>query len=148
MPKITRSKRTKKSGTRKNTTNGLSTGIVITFLQMLNLVKLYHWKTHSYATHKATDELYANLNLHMDKFVEVLIGNTQNRVGIIRGNKFSLKDVESQAEFKRELNGFKEYLVKMDKRPELKHLMSSDLQSIRDDILADVNQILYLLTFS
>ena len=31
--------------------------IVTMFLQMLNTVKLYHWKTSSYAQHKATDEL-------------------------------------------------------------------------------------------
>jgi len=32
--------------------------IVPTFLHMLNTVKLYHWKTTSFSTHKATDELY------------------------------------------------------------------------------------------
>jgi hypothetical protein len=30
--------------------------IVTMFLQMLNTVKLYHWKTSNYAEHKATDE--------------------------------------------------------------------------------------------
>ena len=37
--------------------------IVSMFLQMLNTVKLYHWKTTSYAQHKATDELYSKLNV-------------------------------------------------------------------------------------
>ena len=36
--------------------------IVIMFLRMLNTVKLFHWRTFSYPEHKATDELYANLN--------------------------------------------------------------------------------------
>ena len=27
------------------------------------MVKLFHWKTHSYATHKATDELYDKLKV-------------------------------------------------------------------------------------
>ena len=31
--------------------------IVCVFLEMLNMVKLYHWKTYSFSTHKATDEL-------------------------------------------------------------------------------------------
>ena len=28
---------------------------------MLNTIKLYHWKTYSYATHKATDDLYSKI---------------------------------------------------------------------------------------
>ena len=36
--------------------------IIQTFLQMLNVIKVYHWKTRSYAEHKATDELYERLN--------------------------------------------------------------------------------------
>ena len=39
------------------------------FLEMLLMVKLFHWKTTSYATHKATDELYEKLNENIDKFV-------------------------------------------------------------------------------
>ena len=38
------------------------TNIVETFMGMLNMVKLYHWKTYSYAKHQATDELYKKLN--------------------------------------------------------------------------------------
>ena len=45
-----------------------------TFLHMLNTVKLYHWKTTSYSTHKATDQLYSDLNEKIDEFVEILLG--------------------------------------------------------------------------
>jgi hypothetical protein len=38
-------------------------------LEMIMMVKLFHWKTHSYATHKATDELYSKLNEHVDQFI-------------------------------------------------------------------------------
>ena len=48
--------------------------IVTMFLQMLNTVKLYHWKTTSYSQHKATDELYSNLNENIDSFVEIMLG--------------------------------------------------------------------------
>ena len=43
--------------------------IVIKFLEMLNTIKLYHWKTFSFAQHKATDELYAKLNENIDNFI-------------------------------------------------------------------------------
>ena len=48
--------------------------IIYFFLQMINSIKLFHWKTTDYATHKATDQLYADLNLKIDQFVEVLLG--------------------------------------------------------------------------
>lgn len=44
------------------------------FLEMLNEIKIYHWNTHSFAQHKATDELYSQLNEHVDKFVEGYAG--------------------------------------------------------------------------
>ena len=53
--------------------------ITVKFMEMLMMVKLYHWKTHSFATHKATDELYAKLNEHIDTFIEVLLGKTEIR---------------------------------------------------------------------
>ena len=44
--------------------------IVKMLMEMLNIIKLYHWKTNSYSAHIATDELYEKLNIHIDKFVE------------------------------------------------------------------------------
>ena len=59
--------------------------IVRIFIEMLNLIKLYHWKTRSYAQHKATDELYERLNSHIDKFVEVLLGKCESRIHMVNG---------------------------------------------------------------
>ena len=47
---------------------------------MLNTVKLYHWKTYSYATHEATDKLYKELNEYIDEFIEVYLGKDQSRI--------------------------------------------------------------------
>ena len=58
-------KATHKKTRRTITKNYTETLIVLMFLRMLNTVKLYHWKTFSYAQHKATDELYASLNTHI-----------------------------------------------------------------------------------
>jgi DNA-binding ferritin-like protein len=63
----------KRGGTRRKHSTGSSSlsafqkEIAVTFLEMLMMVKLFHWKTHSYATHKATDGLYDDLNEHIDK---------------------------------------------------------------------------------
>ena len=66
--------------------------IVTMFLQMLNTVKLYHWKTSSYAQHKATDDLYANLNTNIDSFVEVMLGKTGGRVNLTGQKTLPLLD--------------------------------------------------------
>ena len=44
------------------------------------MIKLYHWKTRSYAQHEATDKLYESLNKHIDEFIEVLIGKYSKRI--------------------------------------------------------------------
>jgi hypothetical protein len=49
-------KRATMSSTSTAASKGIAAAIVPTFLHMLNTVKLYHWKTLSFATHKATDE--------------------------------------------------------------------------------------------
>ena len=52
--------------------------IILKFIQMLNIIKIYHWKTLSYPEHKATDELYESFNGRMDEFVETMLGKTGN----------------------------------------------------------------------
>ena len=118
--------------------------IVRVMLEMLNVVKLYHWKTRSYSQHKATDELYERLDKNIDRFVEVLLGKDGSRIDMIE-KKMYLKDYSEASDFKQKIYEFREFLknlsIHFDNRND------SDLMSIRDDILADVNQFLYLLTF-
>jgi DNA-binding ferritin-like protein len=47
----------------------ISNTITATFLEMLNIVKLYHWNTTMYSQHQATDELYSSLNNSVDEFI-------------------------------------------------------------------------------
>ena len=122
--------------------------IVIKFLEMLNIVKIYHWKTHSYSTHKATDELYEKLNEHIDQFVEVLLGKDGSRVDLMKVKTLDITDYNDIAIFKKKINSYKLYLIGLNKNKVLDSKLDSDLFSIRDEILADLNQFLYLLTFS
>ena len=136
-----------KNGGLKNDLQHFEQEVVVKFLQMLNIVKLFHWKTHSYATHKATDELYTNLNATIDSFVEVLLGKHGDRVNLTHVKHIPIKDFTSQNDFKKELESFKNYLVALNDNKALKSMSNSDLYNIRDEILANINQILYLLTF-
>lgn len=121
--------------------------ITLVFFEILLMIKLYHWKTHSYATHKATDELYASFNGHMDKFIEVLLGKTGTRIDLNDVKSVKLDSFDSQEVLKRKVEEFKGYLVGLENHNAMKTMSNTDLFNIRDEILADLNQFLYLLTF-
>jgi len=125
--------------------------ITLRFLETIVMIKLYHWKTHSYATHKATDELYSKLNENMDRFIEVLLGKAGNRIDLLKTNSLKLMDfnssVEDMKKFKHEIIKFKEYLVNLNSNPFMVKMSNTDLYNIRDEILSDMNQFLYLLSF-
>jgi DNA-binding ferritin-like protein len=122
--------------------------IVVKFLSVLNIVKIYHWKTHSYATHKATDELYSKLNDDIDNFMEVLLGKIGNRVDLTKVKSIPIRDFTSLEQMKKEVAVFKSYLVGLDSNKVMNIMSNSDLYNIRDEILSDLNQFLYLLTFN
>lgn len=137
---------------RKNRSTGSSLftfqkQITVVFLEMLMMVKLFHWKTHSYATHKATDQLYDSLNDNMDKFIEVLLGKTGSRIDLMNNKTISLIDLNSQESLKSKIMSLKSYLVGLDNNKALSTMSNSDLFNIRDEILGDLNKFLYLLTF-
>ena len=121
--------------------------ITVVFLEILLMVKLYHWKTTSYATHKATDELYTKMNANIDSFVEVLLGKSGSRTDLMRNKNIKLVDLSSPESLKREIEAFKGYLVSLNDNKAMKLMTNTDLFNIRDTILGDLNQFLYLLTF-
>ena len=65
-----------------------------------------------------------------------------------KSSGIQLNDFTSIDQLKREINNYKGYLVGLDNNPSLKTMSNSDLYNIRDEILADLNQFLYLLTFN
>ena len=136
----------KKGSSKKNAFVSLQKDITIKFLTILNTVKLYHWKTMHYSTHKATDELYSKLSDNFDKFTEVLMGKLNNRIHLEGVKTISLNDLSSEKDIEREMIAFKGYLLNfMTKKDEMSN---TDLLNIRDEILSDINQFLYLLTLN
>jgi len=121
--------------------------IVSMFLQMLNTVKLYHWKTTSYSQHKATDELYSELNLNIDKFVEIMLGKHGSRVDLTHTKSIPLMDYSDLSDFKKSVEKYKSFLIGMNNNVKLVGTGNSDLMNVRDEILGSLNQFTYLLTF-
>lgn len=149
MPKTNR--KLGRKGTRKNKPSGsfasFQKEITVMYFEMLLMIKLFHWKTMSYPTHKATDDLYAKLNSNMDKFMEVLFGKSGLRTDLMSNKNIRLIDLNSSESLKREIEGFKGYLVDLNDNATMKMMSNTDLYNIRDEILGDLNQFLYLLTF-
>jgi len=127
--------------------NNFQREITVQFFEMLLLIKLYHWKTHSYATHKATDELYSKFNENMDKFIEVLLGKSGFRIDLMNKKQISLCDLNNQTQLIGKVNSFKSYLVNLTNNKAMKIMSNTDLLNIRDEMLGDMNQFLYLLSF-
>mgnify|MGYP007107654011 CR=1 FL=1 len=147
------SKKTLKITSNKRRTLRMSKGLsestksqmVEIFLGMLNTVKLYHWKTYSYAEHKATDELYASLNEHIDEFVEIALGKDESRLKSINKSINSYND-SKKTDFKSRVYEYRKFLISMNDT--LDNRRDTDLLNIRDEILGDINKFLYLLTFN
>ena len=123
--------------------NKTNSHIVKVFLEVLNMVKLYHWKTRSYAQHQATDELYMKLNKHIDEFVEVLLGKDDRRIKMLE-KRIDLIDPSNTRDFKTRIYDYREFLLDINMYFDEKK--DTDLLSIRDEILASLNKLLYLMT--
>lgn len=133
-----------KTKSKKNSAGYSHSQIICVFLEMLNMVKLHHWKTYSFSTHKATDELYDSLSSNVDEFVEVLLGKEGSRVNLTNTKSIPLYDFNSIGPFKQKIASLKTYLENMSKSPSL--MNSSDLMNIRDELLGNLNKFTYLLT--
>lgn len=120
--------------------------IVIHFMEMLNTIKLFHWKTTGYSVHKATDDLHSKLSDNVDTYVETMLGKHGGRINLASGTTLSVKDYASTANdtFKQEMERYKEMLRGLTNT--LDASKDSDLLNIRDEMLGHLNQFTYLLT--
>ena len=115
---------------------------------MLNTVKLYHWSTSHYATHKATDQLYSDLSSKIDTFVETMFGKetTSFRQKVLQMRSINLHSIHTNNDFKNEADQYKTFLIKLTNNKTFNVQKNTDLLNMRDDILGSINQFLYLLT--
>jgi hypothetical protein len=120
----------------------MSATIVQFYLSLRNAVKIYHWITKSYPRHKATDAFVENMDKLIDRFVEVYIGR-HGRKDLSKIMTLELPILNESAVTK--------YLAEArawlsDKLPSLLDKKDTDLINIRDEMLAEINQALYLFT--
>lgn len=121
--------------------------VALYLMYIRDQMKVYHWQTSSYARHKASDTFVDNLSDKMDKFIEVMQGLENQRLDISKTKQFQLKN-KSDQNINEILKEFREWLVVDLLKYLNKHKSNADLITIRDEILSDVDQTLYLFTLS
>ena len=132
---------------------------ILCFLELLNTIKIYHWSTLSYSTHKATDKLYTKLSELVDSFIEIYIGHCA-RGGRGAGAGAGAGAGVPQFRFKSEKDASIEFCeckspdafckVLDDNIVHLEGLTDklhgyTDLVNIRDEMVGALAQALYLL---
>ena len=82
-----------------------------------------------------------------DSFIEILLGKSGSRIDLMNQKTIRLIDLTSQESLKKEVDIFKGYLVSLDDNKAMRTMSNTDLYNIRDEILGQLNQFLYLLSF-
>lgn len=119
------------------------TSLMSTFLGIQSQFKVFHWQTQSYSKHIAYGAIYDTLGDLSDQFIEVYMGKYGRLAlegeadSILLGNigEINIEDfLETICEFLLSLNN------------KLDNSRDSDLLNLRDEMLAAVNKLKYLLT--
>ena len=114
------------------------------FLQLRDQIKLYHWQTRVYARHIATDKILESLEKSIDSYVEVYFGK-YGRVKLTGKNAQVILHNLTDAGIIRMITSAVKYL-QGPLTKSLKTVQDTDLINIKDEIIADLNQLLYLFT--
>lgn len=114
------------------------------FFGMREQIKLYHWQTYSYSRHKATDEVIDKLDKNIDEFVEVYMGKYGRPKVTAKTASIRVANLSEKAAVK-----FVQTCIQVlrDELPkDLDAKKDTDLLNLRDEMLGDLNQLLYLFT--
>jgi len=114
------------------------------FLQLRNQIKLYHWQTKVYARHIATDKILEDIEKNIDSFVEIYIGKYR-RPRVTGANAVIHLQNLTEAGATRLIKAAIKHLQGPLSRS-LKSVEDSELINLRDEMIADLNQLLYLFT--
>lgn len=115
------------------------------FFKMREQIKLYHWQTMSYSRHKATDEVLEKLDGHIDRYVEVYMGKYGRPKLTASTNTTKLSNL-SETSAVRFIKACIGYLITDLVPDSARRPADTDLTTIRDEMLAELNQLLYLFT--
>ena len=96
---------------------------------------VFHLLTKSYSEHKAMKRYYKNIDELIDNFIETYQGRSSNRITSYRS--YSLLNNP---------DNIRDYFNTLSKIVKKMKVSGNDLNNIKDEIEALINQVLYLLT--
>jgi hypothetical protein len=116
--------------------------LILELVQIQNQFRFLHWQTFGDAKHRSYGRIYESLGENIDKFAEALMGK-QGRFEFESEFSILFQDIKtvSVQDF---VDSITEFLVGM--TDQLDSRYDTDLLNIRDEMLADINQLKYLLT--
>lgn len=116
-------------------------GLIIYFFEHQLTLKMYHFQTKKYGAHKASDKYLDAFANTFDKFMET----AQGIFGRLETNHIAVKfDTVSDITINEHLSKYIKNLKQLDKVFE----NYSELLNIRDELVANAEQLEYLLTFN
>jgi hypothetical protein len=116
---------------------------ILNLVKFQNQLRILHWQTDSFAKHKAFGKTYEDLDALIDSLVEVYSGKYQ-KLSLSPNTSIELLNTDS-LDIDNVLNEVTEYLS-TSAVEELNPEKDTDLLNVRDEILAVVNRLKYLLT--
>lgn len=109
------------------------------FLGFIGQVKLFHWTTMRYATHKALDDLHSSLSKNVDNLIEVYIGKFDKQP--INSFNITMNATTTSSDLIEYLNIQREIIKKM-RNTYFKSC--TELQNITDEIMGSISTAIYL----
>ena len=113
------------------------------FFTMREQIKLYHWQTGMFSRHKGTDDVLSTLDGLIDMFVEIYMGK-RGRPSLTRTtNTITLRNMSEKAavKFVKDCIQYLQTTVPKSLKPQ-----DTDLINIRDEMMGELNKLLYLFT--
>jgi len=114
------------------------------FMHLRNQIKLYHWQTHVYARHIATDNILEKVEKQIDRFVEVYSGKYGRAKLTGKNATITLQNLTEPGAV-RLLKAAAKYLQGR-LRKELDPAVDTELITTVDELVIHLNQLLYLFT--
>ncbi len=116
--------------------------IILKLVQIQNQFRFMHWQTTGDAKHRAYGDIYDKLGDLMDDFAEAMMGK-YGRVEFEPEFSIMFQDLKS-LNLQDFIDGITDFLVSITEMLDPKY--DTDLLNLRDEMLASINKLKYLLT--
>jgi hypothetical protein len=114
------------------------------FLHLREQIKVYHWQTRVYARHIATDKVLIALDELIDKYVEIYIGKYGRPKLSQTSGTIRIQNMTEAGATKLIQSSIKHLQTKFVRK--LSRDRDTDLINLRDEIVGELNKLLYLFT--